>query len=216
MKTTDTRTTLRHSPTLEAASYNPSATRTGNGIYTLSDLRDRCRIDSETGCWNWSLTTSGGKSGSVVPRVSIPVGVVGNDVIKHLTGPRASWLLSGRSMREGWIAWRACLNPLCLNPAHIKAGARADEGSWRQDVGTWRGDPLRARANMTSARKRALPPQSVETIEGMLADSMTRRAIESATGVTRTTIQRIADGQHIHQRDRLVRGASVFALGASA
>ena len=209
-------TKTRHQPIMAAASYNPKATRTGRGIYTLADLRDRCRIDSETGCWNWSLTTSGGKSGSVVPRVSIPVGVIGNDVLKHVTGPRASWLLSGRSMRDGWVAWRTCHNPLCLNPVHIKAGTHADEGQWRRDTGTWRGDPLRSRANMTSARKRALPPHSVEAIEAMLSESMTRSAIESATGVTRTTIQRIADGKHIHQRAGLVRGASVFALGASA
>lgn len=202
--------------TTKAYKYNPDAKRTGRGIYCLNDLRDRCRIDSESGCWNWSMTALETASGSVVPRVSVPANVFHQPKLLHATGPRVSWLLSGRSIREGWIVWRACVNGLCLNPAHLKAGTHADEGAWQRANGHLRGDPRRAAVNRANGRSLAIPAEKFAQVKSMLESGIVRSEIQKASGVSRGVVKRIAEGTHIHQRATLVRGASVFAQGVTA
>lgn len=72
------RTFMTNSTKPVAAVFNPRAKRIGPGVYRLSDIRDRCRIDRETGCWLWSMavSTGGRPHSSLTPRVSLPKGVL--------------------------------------------------------------------------------------------------------------------------------------------
>jgi len=85
------------------------------GIRDLEDLRQRCRIDAETGCWVWGLSASHG-SPSVV--LLMPNG-------KHVAhrGRRASALLANQfNLPSGaWVsAAKGCAHKDCVNPAHLK------------------------------------------------------------------------------------------------
>ncbi|MEY2632933.1 MAG: hypothetical protein RIR00_1587, partial [Pseudomonadota bacterium] len=70
---------MTHTRQPKIAQYNPDAPRIGPGVYTLEDIRQRCRIDPVTDCWLWSLNIMqqpGVLHGMDQPRVSMPSGVV--------------------------------------------------------------------------------------------------------------------------------------------
>lgn len=207
-----------HSTAPIALTYNPSAPRMGSGIYCLNDLRDRCRIDSETGCWHWGASMAMSNNGrGQVPRVAIPSGVFGPGRLKTVSGCRAAWLMSGKILQSGWVVWRTCMHNDCINPAHLKAGTKAEEGAWMAEHAGRKGDPKRAAANRINVGVQAIPAVTVRQIEALLSDGVLHADIQTRTGVHKATISKIANRKHYHQRTAgLVRGASVFAMGVTA
>lgn len=183
--------------------YNPKAERRGHGIYTLDDIRARCRVDDETGCWVWGLWSRTGDT----PRVSLPPGVIAGCDQRTMSVPRAAWMMhTGKPLQDGGLVWRTCSTPTCCNPAHMLSGTRAQEGEWRRRTGVWRGDPRRAVVNLTTAKAQALPPELVHAVAQSIAAGEPRASVAARTGLNESTISRIANGRHLHQR--LVRGAS--------
>lgn len=80
---------------------------------------NRCRVDLETGCWNWTLATSHFGHGRVklegkllLPHrvVAVGVGIVSSYQIET---------------RQDYVLHR-CDNPKCCNPAHLFAGSKSD------------------------------------------------------------------------------------------
>lgn len=196
--------------------YNPRAKRNGPGVYRLSDIRDRCRIDRETGCWLWSMavSTGGRPHSSLTPRVLLPKGVLSADH-RTVSVPRASWLMSGRTLEPGHLVWRTCGRELCVNPDHLMAGTKAEEGAWTRESGRLRGSLMRVAVNTRNAAKaQAIKPETVRAIEQQLAAGRLQREVSADFGIHLTTISKIARGLHVHQRGGgcQVRGASVFAL----
>lgn len=90
-----------------------------DGIATLEDLRQRCVVDEESGCWH--LRTARGRALPKDQRHVIWVFGIG-----HVTATRATWLLSrpGRALREGWVCYRRCDSYDCVAPGHVIAGTR--------------------------------------------------------------------------------------------
>ncbi|WP_019652247.1 hypothetical protein [Variovorax atrisoli] len=90
-----------------------------DGIATLEDLRQRCVIDEESGCWH--LRTARGRALPQGPRHVIWVFGIG-----HTTATRASWLLAHpkRKLRNGWVCYRTCESYDCVAPKHIVSGTR--------------------------------------------------------------------------------------------
>lgn len=80
-----------------------------------------------------------------------------------------------------------------------------------------RGDPRRAAVNrLTNVRTQAVPADVVRAIEARLRAGERQRDVSAALGVNKSTISKIANGRHLHQRGGgLVRGASVFALAGA-
>jgi hypothetical protein len=198
------------------ATYNPNAPRIGPGVYCLEDIRQRCRIDPITDCWVWSMAVSdGGRPySSKTPRVSLPKGVLSIDH-RTVSVPRVSWLMSGRHLAPGHVVWRTCGCELCVNPAHLRAGTKADEGAWMRKSGRRQGDPRRTAVNTRNAAEtQAIRPETVRSIEAQLAAGRLQREVSVDFGIHEATISRIARGLHVHQRGggRQVRGASVFAM----
>lgn len=198
------------------ATFNPRVKRIGPGVYCLEDVRQRCRIDPVTDCWIWSMAVSdGGRPySSTTPRVSLPKGVLS---IEHRTVsvPRVSWLMSGRSLAPGHVVWRTCGCELCVNPAHLRAGTKADEGAWMRKSGRRQGDPRRTAVNTRNAADaQAVRPETVRAIKAHLDAGRLQRDVAADFGLHVATISKIARGLHVHQRGggRQVRGASVFAM----
>lgn len=94
-----------------------------DGIASIEDLRQRCVIDEDSGCWH--LRTARGKVLPSGDRHVIWVHGVG-----HITATRAAWLLSrpGKTLRNGWICFRTCESYDCVAPIHIAASNKKNWG----------------------------------------------------------------------------------------
>ena len=194
-------------------------TKRADGVRTLQDLQDRCRVDPETGCWIWSMAISdNGKIGSSrTPRVSMPTGVI-SEKRTTSTAPRASWLLSGKKLGDKQVVWRTCLNDECCAPSHLKAGTKAEEGAWMTLSGHRRGKPERAAVNLRNVLKMATPPEVVRQVEALFDAGALQKDVQAATGLRAETLRSIRLGCHVNssKRQQVVAQASVFALGRLA
>lgn len=188
-----------------------------DGVRTITDLKDRCRIDDITGCWNWTLAISdnGQVGSSRTPRTSLPAGVIGRVKKASISAPRVAWLLSGRYLADCDGVWRNCLNDACIAPAHLNAGTKSQEGAWMSASGHRKGDPRRAAINLRNATTaQAVSADVVRAIEVQLAAGERLRKVAAQFGLHVATICKISCGKHVRQRQG-VRGSSVFNLGSA-
>ena len=178
----------------------PKGTYLG-GVRTLEDLRGRCRIDDETGCWMWA----GGASGKQ-PRVWCFDPTAGK--FKSIPAARAAWILGGDSPVAGRVVYHArCTNWLCVNPAHLAVGTKAEEGAHLRKHGTLRGDPARSAANAASVRRHRskLTPELVREIRASTEKGV---SIASRLGIAHGIVSNVRLGKI--WRDG-APGASVFS-----
>lgn len=172
------------------------------GVYTLGDMRLRCVVDEETGCWHWrgALCTSDN-----VPKLWLPA------VGKTLSGPKAAAILSGRQVFRGQIAFRTCHCLDCMNPMHIAVGSRAEAGRSRAKGDRLKGNVVRA-ATMT----RVMRDRSVLT-EAMVREIRTSTepavVIAKRLGITKSNVSHIRCGRT--WRD-VAMNASVFTWRPAA
>lgn len=189
----------------------------GRGVQTLADLRDRCRIDDITGCWLWSLCCSTPRGG-ITPLTHIGAGLVGNASDVTMPAARVAWMLAGNKLKPGNLVWRhVCKAGLCINPDHCRVGTRRDMHAAIAGSGRNKGSPIRA---VTNAKNRLLmmtPPEAVRRAEVMFAGGEMQKTVRAELGIGQLTAAAIRKGLHPHSagRQRLVRGASVFSLGAA-
>jgi hypothetical protein len=114
------------------------------GIRTIEDIRQRCRISDETGCWHWGYC----KSPEGVPRVHFVL----NGVRQTQVGRRAVVMLkTGQPIPRGHVAFptRDCHAMDCLNPEHCRSGTRANYGQFMKFSGRSRSPAKRAAALRT-------------------------------------------------------------------
>lgn len=192
--------------------YNPNAPRKGPGIYSLDDLRERCEVEEETGCWVWQMSscvTIG--SSRMVPRLYASAGVFGPER-EVMSGPRAAWLMSGgRPLTGKKLVWRTCTNELCIAPDHLKAGTKKQWGRWVESSGALRGNPDMILSNRRTGKAKAIPKAVVEEIERRLGAGEKVAKVATETGINANTAYKIKRGVHSHQRP--MRGSSVFSMG---
>lgn len=95
-----------------------------DGIATLEDLRQRCVVDEETGCWH--LRTARGRALPQDQRHVLWVFGIG-----HVTATRAAWMLAhpGRQLHNGRVCFRSCDSYDCVAPDHIVSGSRKAWGA---------------------------------------------------------------------------------------
>lgn len=178
---------------------------------TLQDLLDRCALDADMGCWVWrGATNNRGK----VPVVKVPLGAVPELGGGARPARRVAWLLSGGRVSVGQQVYQyGCRDPLCIAPAHARAGTVAERGAYVRSTGQQRGDPQRSAANVRSALSSAntTPASVVRQVERGLAAGATVRQMASEFRLAQGTVQTIRKRTHVHQR-ALAKGASVFHL----
>lgn len=175
------------------------------GVTDLQGILDRCRVDAETGCWVWSM----GESSDGLPMVMVRDA---NDKPRTQTAMRASWLLSGRSITDGHVVYRAhCGRRDCCNPEHMATGTRAEMRRACAASGREKGPHRRAQA-ILRGMETATPIEKVRAVEALRDAGKLQREISAETGVGRDTIRRILSGRHPHSRSAIqsVSSSSVF------
>jgi hypothetical protein len=118
------------------------------GIRTVEDLRQRCRVDEDTGCWHWGLAMVQGH-----PKVHF----VMDGVRTSTRGRRASLLLAGKVILKGHVVFpvRKCHADDCMNPDHARSGSRANHGQYLKASGRAKTPAKQAAARMVSKTFRA-------------------------------------------------------------
>lgn len=189
------------------------------GINKLSDLKGNCFINDD-GCWIWK--------GGYSQKGYLPVAHLGDQTRaafgmtrnqRTMSAYRAAWLLSGKSIPEGYVVYRhVCLNNQCANPAHCKTGTKAEMHTRYSESGKNKGQPNRIIANMKNRAKLFCSPEKVASIEASLAEGMTVKAIIKLHRTDGGTVRKIRAGVHPSQAQApLVHAnSSIFALGRLA
>jgi hypothetical protein len=187
------------------------------GIKTLDDIKARCWIDPDTGCWIWkqSFSTNKGKRGR--PQCS----VADKDGGKRRTLSAASlaWVLAGKEVPKGQIVYRSvCKDTACVNPAH--GGCRTQAAHIKALVrsGVMNSTSIaRKQAARAMGLKCATPVEKVREVEGLLEQGLTKTEIARQVGLTKCTILKIARKRHPHSSNamRVAPGASVFTWAAA-
>jgi hypothetical protein len=136
---------------------HPHGTYLG-GIRTLEDLRIRCAVDDDTGCWHWRLSKCDG-----VPKVHVTHPALPRP--GHIMrGRRAALLLArGRDLPAGHVAYARlqCTSKDCVNPAHCQSGDRDAHGVYLTKSGRVKGLLSKAKASraMWDKRGRKVTPE---------------------------------------------------------
>lgn len=164
--------------------------------HDLEALRQRSRIDDETGCWHVRAARHNGAVFLWCP----PAGKV-----LTLTAAMA-WLMTGKAADPGtmWVAM--CGNTACGNPAHRKLGTRSLLMKVQRPK-----LPARHRARIQAAHLRRVALYSPELRAEIQASSETNAELGWRLGMHPDTISRIRRGK---SWSRLAPGASVFNLAA--
>lgn len=184
------------------------------GVRTVEDIRQRCRIDTETKCWLWSMAIVR-PNGTPTPVVHVSPHVLDMGR-KPTTMPaaRAAWLLSGHKLNPGDVVWRSvCGAGMCVNPAHLKAGPKSAMYADVSASGRNRGKPERAVVNAKNRQRMLCPPEKVQQAERLFAAGLMQKDVASQVGIDKATARRIRLGTHPNcsTSPRVVGGASVFA-----
>lgn len=167
-------------------------------IRSLDDLKDRCRIDDETGCWVWC----GGKSMGA-PRVHLVI----DGVYRVVRGRSAAVALDcGKYLGHGLLAIAKCSNGDCVNPKHCRVGDRKEWGRAHKEAGTMKTPAKQAAAWAAGACRRVLTDEDVAAIR-VSDDPSTELA--SRYGVSVRHINNVRCGR-LRARTTLP-GASVFS-----
>jgi hypothetical protein len=172
------------------------------GIRTLEDLRQRCVIDAETGCWHWRMAITQG-----APRVHLQHPQDGCKVT--MRGRRAALLLAtGRDLPRGHSAYArpCCKADDCVNPAHSRTGTRQQHGEWLRKTGKVKNLLSKSLASrrMWDQRGRKVTPAMRDEI---LHSTETWQALADRLGVSKFVIYQVRNGRtHLG----VLPGASVF------
>jgi hypothetical protein len=151
------------------------------GILTLMDLRDRCVVDEDTGCWVHQPKTCA-TSGIYV--ANAPDGPRTMSV-----GATVYWLKKSRRIPKGKAYFSTCFVARCCNPAHRKLGTRQDQ---LLALGFTHSLATRARMAQTKRSASILTEADAQTIRQSDEDLKT---LSRQYGVTPSHISRIKRGQ---------------------
>lgn len=153
------------------------------GIRCLADLRDRCRIDTFSGCWLWAL----GVTHDGQPKVEAVI----EGRRTKTTGGRVAWMFAKGAIPSGRVVYRARGCPkLCLNPAHLSCGTKAEAGAFLQRSGHLRGYPERSIINLRNRCSRGVVLDLAKAREIRASDEP-NMVLAARWGVSKTTIQDI-------------------------
>lgn len=176
------------------------------GVRTLEQLKLRCRVQEDTGCWVWALAYTSSRGGDV-PVVYMP------KYGKTMSAMRAAVLLSRGvepSAIAGRRAWARCQTPGCVNPAHLSCGTHLQFNQFIVTTGRRKDLPQRRIANAKIMRARSeLTEADVQAIRAAQG-TLDQIAAQFGNRVSRTQIHRIRQGKSWQP---MVPGASVFDLG---
>jgi len=173
------------------------------GVRTHEDLRGRCVIDDDTGCWH--LRTANGRP---MPRDKVHrVYMWGRGALSAL---RVAWeLKTGQPVPAGQVVYRTCSSYDCIR--HITSGTKAEQGEHQRKTGALRGTVAASIRNTRVGQ--ALGKITPELALWAMESDQTLREAAHGLGVTTNVVWRVRRG--ISWR-AMASGSSVFGGGAHA
>jgi hypothetical protein len=175
---------------------------TGRGITTVSDIKARCKVDPATHCWLWhgGFSSTNGIKSPAIYAFDHAAGCK-----RVMTGTRGAWNVAhGAAPLPGFLVFRACCNPLCLNPAHLReARSKANICRHIARAGVLKGTHVEARrangAKGLAAMGIVVTPPDVVLAVRRAPASETNRAIARRLGLSESVVSGIRLGKrHRH------------------
>lgn len=175
----------------------------GTGIYTIDDIRARCRIDDITGCWEWSMATASNRQKcSAVPAAWWPA------KRRVVTAIRIAYEL-GRGKPPGAKVWRRCQNPLCVNPDHLMSGSVKQFGRWVERHRIWKDQGIERRiANRRGKLNSGRTVLTTELAQWAIESHQTGIDVAHALDVSPTSVSRARLGRTWAPRRGVLRRES--------
>ncbi len=177
------------------------------GIRTIEDIKDRCVLDEDTGCWLW-VGATGKNTGR--PAIWLPVGPTGGQ--SYRLSQVLTWIESGRLRRPDGRVWSpvVCGNPRCANPDHHRLRTKAQIQQARRTTNSALHAAKLSAACRGSTRK-LTHAQRIEIRDSLLPAS----EVATRYGISTSYAKKILSGRHCWDKAAPVVavGASVFALG---
>ena len=164
-------------------------------LLTIADVRARCIVDHDTGCWAWQ----GALSSDGTPRMHTLD--YERKEKRTMCGPKAMWNIAyGEAPRTGWLVFRRCLNRMCLCPVHLgQARNPAELGRHIALNGKRKGNSIEARrANLLLAMAGSgIKPTSPEIVRACRAagPEVTGLSLAATHGIAQQTVSRIRRGE---------------------
>lgn len=176
-----------------------------SGIRTEQGLKDRCRIDEDTGCWHWAMAINQGS-----PRVHIVLD--GKSMVCRGRGAALA-IRRGELLPAGHCAYAVigCKSADCVNPEHCRSGTRMQHGKYLKATGLGQTHVKRSVAAKTARLNRAkLDMDKVRAIRR----STDRHEVEAAKhGVSESCIRGVRAGTSWREH---LPAASVFTFRGAA
>jgi hypothetical protein len=174
------------------------------GIRSVEDLRQRCRVDEDTGCWHWGMSVVQG-----APRVHFKL----EDGKHRVTrGPAAAWMLSHqKQLPAKTMCWMRCRRNDCVNPRHVMHGDRKKYGEFARKHDLQKNNPRRIAANRKIVREK-LARINIETAREIRLSEGPQAEIARRYGVPQSLVWAIKAGKLWREE---LPGASVFSLAGA-
>jgi hypothetical protein len=173
--------------------------RKSGGIRTIEDIRQRCHVEADTGCWIWR----GYASKDMSPHPVMRLAALG---ICVSAGAAISLITRGERSTPAKVMYAHCGNSLCCNPAHRRSGGK--KAAMKVAGQTGRPKPADVVAKMTRAA-RARSPFTADDVSDIraLQGKEPARNVAARFNVCTATICRIWKGQNWRTA---TTGSSVF------
>lgn len=149
----------------------------------IQAIKEQCRIDEETGCWNWAGGMSRGKAGSMLPVC------YWNGAIHSV--PRLVMSATGRRLAKGEKAFRKCRNQACVCPSHVTGGSHKEVGRMLAATGGIRGMHRSIIATKSSRKRSKI---NMEIANEIRASTGTAPEIAKRFGVTPALVRHVRNG----------------------
>lgn len=178
-----------------------------HAVASLADIHARC---VEVGdCWEWS----GAIGGNGIPCACIPTVYPKQQGVRpsRVTVTALSWEAHTGKSAAGKSVWRTCCNHLCVNPAHLRAGTRAQMAAYLVTQGAYKRTPASIAA-ITKAKRKAGKLTMLQARE-IRASTLPAIALAPIYGVHHSLVTRIRRGEAWRES---VAVSSIFAMGAAA
>lgn len=157
---------------------------------TLDDIKDRCTVDEDTGCWHWKGALSEGKW----PRIHAPNHRKPGSPMEVQTGRRAVWhVKTGVAIPENHRVYGTCTDPQCLNDAHMRCGPPRDWGKHLAKTGAYKNKVTRQIASRRTGRARSV--LTADLIAEIQQSTESGREIVRRTGLSDQTVSKARNGK---------------------
>jgi len=178
------------------------------GIRTIEDVRKRCRIDDETGCWLWSLYVVNGRPQCCY---TLPDGTRRKQSARRCVAE----LKAGRVLPPTVFAFAAahCNEPTCANPAHTRTGNRTQANRATAKSARFLAGAARRSMKATICNRLVRAKITMEIAREIRGRTEPAHVLEREYPIKRSAISNIRAGKSWRET---VSGASVFAWRTAA